>query len=336
MQNDSTQGAALVPIADIERMALAVAKSGLFGIKTPDQAAALMLVAQAEGRHPGIVARDYHIIQGRPTLKADAILARFQEAGGTVEWSEYTDTRVEGTFSHPSGGKLTLAWSIEDAKRAGLANSATWKQYPRAMLRARVISEGIRTVFPGVLAGVYTPEEVADFGAKPPPERNMGPVKRADEPTPKRETITEAQHRRLEALIREHGLPRERVKQAVARYLGKHGEHLSKLRTDHAKWVEGQLPKWADAYRKEQERAAQQAGSALDWAVNEGGWDGSLEGLEPIIKDLEQRAKSERTAARMKDRGGDDQEQLANADALAQRAAGLRFHLERHSQEVAQ
>ncbi|MBK8184776.1 MAG: hypothetical protein IPK63_18615 [Candidatus Competibacteraceae bacterium] len=49
------------------------------------------------------------------------------------------------------------------AKRANLAGKDLWKQYPRAMLRARVISEGIRTVYPGVLSGMYTPEEVRDF-----------------------------------------------------------------------------------------------------------------------------------------------------------------------------
>ena len=48
----------LVPIADIERMAVAVAKSGLFGMKTPEQAIALMLIAQAEGMHPAIAARE--------------------------------------------------------------------------------------------------------------------------------------------------------------------------------------------------------------------------------------------------------------------------------------
>ena len=42
----------LVTIGDIERMAAAVAKSGLFGVKQPEQAMALMLVAQAEGLHP--------------------------------------------------------------------------------------------------------------------------------------------------------------------------------------------------------------------------------------------------------------------------------------------
>jgi hypothetical protein len=57
---------------------------------------------------------------------------------------------------------------MEQAKRAGLATKDVWKQYPRAMLRARVVSEGIRTIFPGVLGGLYTPEEVQDFDTKPP------------------------------------------------------------------------------------------------------------------------------------------------------------------------
>ena len=77
---------ALVPVDQIERMAISVAKSGLFGVKNPDQAMALMLIAQAEGLHPAIAARDYHIINGRPALRADAMLARFQNAGGRVEW----------------------------------------------------------------------------------------------------------------------------------------------------------------------------------------------------------------------------------------------------------
>jgi hypothetical protein len=35
------------------------------------------------------------------------------------------------------------------------------------MLRARVVSEGIRTVFPGCVVGTYTPEEIQDFDSKP-------------------------------------------------------------------------------------------------------------------------------------------------------------------------
>lgn len=158
---------AIVPLGDIERMAFAVSKSNLFGVKTPEQALALMLVAQAEGMHPAIAATHYHVINGRPTLKADAMLSRFQAAGGTVNWKTYTDAEVTGTFSHPQGGRVDITWTVAQAQTAGLTKNPTWKQYPRQMLRSRCISEGIRTVYPGVTVGVYTPEEVQDFAPSP-------------------------------------------------------------------------------------------------------------------------------------------------------------------------
>ncbi len=165
-----------VTFESMERMASAVAKSGLFGVKTPDQALALMLVAQAEGRHPATAAQEYHIIQNRPALKADTLLARYQQAGGTVKFEELSEKRCAATFSHPASGAFTIDWTIEMAQRAGLASRDTWKSYPRAMLRARVISEGVRTSFPGVAIGVYTPEELQD-GA---PEVDITPVSQAD------------------------------------------------------------------------------------------------------------------------------------------------------------
>lgn len=150
-------------VTELEVMANHIVKSGLFGLRKTEEAVALMLVAQAEGRHPGTVAAEYHIIQGRPALKADAILARFQSAGGKVEWSEYTDECVSGTFSHPAGGSLKVDWDMDRAKAAGLGTKDNWKKYPRQMLRARVISDGVRGVYPAVLQGFYTPEEVQDF-----------------------------------------------------------------------------------------------------------------------------------------------------------------------------
>jgi len=164
----------IIPFNDIENMAIVAAKSKLFGLNTPEQVMALMLLCQAEGLHPGIALRDYHLIQGRPALKADAMLARFQQAGGAVKWDVYTDQEVTGTFSHPSGGSLAVTWTISHAKSIGIANKDNWKNYPRAMLRARCISEGIRAVYPGCVVGVYTPEEVQDF--QPPSNKDMGMV----------------------------------------------------------------------------------------------------------------------------------------------------------------
>ena len=165
----------LITVDQIQTMANAVVKSQLFGMKTVEQATALMLIAQAEGYHPALAARDYHIIQGRPTLKAETMMARFQQQGGKVDWKTLTDEEVTATFSHPSGGSATITWTFDQARKAGLTNKDNWKNYPRAMLRARVVSEGIRTVFPGVVLGVYTPEEVQDIPTQP-KTRDMGTV----------------------------------------------------------------------------------------------------------------------------------------------------------------
>jgi len=172
----------IVPLQDIQHMAEVAASSKMFGFKSTQEAMAIMLLCQAEGLHPAIAMRDFHVIQGRPALKADAMLARFQQAGGSVTWKEYTDEKVTGIFSHPQGGTLELSWTLRQAREIGIANKDNWKNYPRAMLRARVISEGIRSVFPGCVVGVYTPEEVQDFQpATQSKVKHMGEVERVED-----------------------------------------------------------------------------------------------------------------------------------------------------------
>jgi hypothetical protein len=153
----------VVQYQQIERMANAVAKSGLFAVKTPEAAVSLMLIAQAEGIHPAQAMMDYDVIQGKPALKASAMLARFQRAGGTVEWLEATDQKVSGTFTHAAGGSVTVTWDDARVAQAGLTNPMH-KKFPLQMKRARCISEGVRAVCPGVTPlNMYTPEETVDM-----------------------------------------------------------------------------------------------------------------------------------------------------------------------------
>jgi hypothetical protein len=152
-----------IPVGEVERMAIAVAKSGLFGIKTPEAAMSLMLISMAEGRHPALAARDYDIIQGKPAKKAEAMLRDFLQSGGSVEWHHLSDEIAEATFSHPQGGKVRIAWDMARAKTAGLASRDMFKKFPRQMLRSRTVSEGIRTVCPMATSGMYVPEEVSEF-----------------------------------------------------------------------------------------------------------------------------------------------------------------------------
>jgi hypothetical protein len=157
----------LIPFQDQQRMAESIVKSKFYGFTDINQVMAVMIVAQAENKHPGTVVQEYDIIQGRPALKSQAILARFQQAGGKVEYLTYTDEKVEMTFSHPAGGSLTLAWTMKQAASIGLATKDNWKKYPRAMLKARVVSEGVRAVYPACILGHYAVEEVMDFDSKP-------------------------------------------------------------------------------------------------------------------------------------------------------------------------
>lgn len=164
---------ALVPasgtmnFADVERLGVAIAKSGLFGIKTPEQAVALMMIAHAEGRHPALAARDYDIIQGRPAKKAEAMLRDFLEAHGKVEWHKLDDSIADATFSHPQGGKVRVSWDLARAQKAGLASKDMYKRFPRQMLRSRTVSEGVRTVWPMATSGLYVPEEVTTIEHEP-------------------------------------------------------------------------------------------------------------------------------------------------------------------------
>jgi hypothetical protein len=159
----TTSQYAPIPVSDIEKMANAITRSGLFGIRSQEQAVALMLIAQAEGKHPASVAAEYDIIQNRPALKSHAALARFQQAGGKIQWTSRTDDKASAKFNHPAGGEVEIIWTMERAKAAGLTGKSNWKTYPAQMLSCRVVAEGVRAVFPACLNGTYLVEEVQDF-----------------------------------------------------------------------------------------------------------------------------------------------------------------------------
>lgn len=170
-------------IEEAKQIATYLARSNLFGCKTPEQAFALMLLADAEGLHPAAAARDYHVIDGKPSLRADAMLARYMAAGGRIKWIKREPEEVSAEFSHASSGSVVITWDKKRAELAGFWGKANWRKHPVQMLSARVISEGVRASFPGVVAGIYTPEEVQDFDS---PRQSPRPA-----PQPRQETVTE-------------------------------------------------------------------------------------------------------------------------------------------------
>lgn len=165
----------------LEAYSVIAHNSGMFGTSSPEQAGAMMLIAKAFGV-PAIMAfQQFDIIENKPAMKAVAMQSRFQQAGGTVEYLSYTDENVTVRLSHPhcpnpvtiiaswddckgiNGEKVTGFKSRSFTKTRDGGVKKNWADSRRSMLRSRAISEGVRATLPGVLHGLYTPEEVDEM-----------------------------------------------------------------------------------------------------------------------------------------------------------------------------
>jgi hypothetical protein len=67
-----------------------------------------------------------------------------------------------------------MVWTFEQAQKAGLTGKDNWKNYPRAMLRARCIAEGVRAVYPAAIGGLMVSEEAQDMPPIPAAPKQMG------------------------------------------------------------------------------------------------------------------------------------------------------------------
>ncbi len=154
-------------IAELTAVAKQVAASRLFpGVENEQAAFTLMLLCQAEGLHPINAMRRYHIIKGRPSMRADAMQAEFQRQGGVVAWLESSNDVCSARFTHPAHAPegFVVTVRLAELHAAGVTQSnPNYARWPRQMLRARAISEGVRAVLPGVVVGIYSDVEVEDM-----------------------------------------------------------------------------------------------------------------------------------------------------------------------------
>lgn len=139
-------------------------KSGLLPdtIKTPAAAVAIMLTGRELGIPPMQAFRSVYVVKGKPTLSAQLMGALIRRDGHSYHVDELNDRRCVITFQRRGGRPYTHTFTIEEAERAGLAATATWKAYTKAMLFSRCMSAGARIEMPDVIAGMYTPDELTD------------------------------------------------------------------------------------------------------------------------------------------------------------------------------
>lgn len=163
---------ALVPRSfdDAWRIAQAFAKSGMCpqGMDKPEQVLVAVMAGAEIGLAPFQAVQSFAVINNRPSLWGDGMLAVVRGRGVRVE------ERLEGE------GDRMVAWckvtrpdtqeviersfSVDDAKAAGLWTKAgPWKQYPKRMLQMRARAWALRDGCADMLRGIHMAEEAQDM-----------------------------------------------------------------------------------------------------------------------------------------------------------------------------
>ena len=150
---------------DVERAAKAMAASGFFAdTKQASQAIVKILAAREIGLGPFAGMTGVNIIQGKPAFGANIMAACVKKSGRyNYRVTEMSDKICMIEFMERLDGKWTTIgeskFTIEDARKAGTKNL---DKFPRNMLFARAMSNGVRWYCPDVMNGsvVYTPEEL--------------------------------------------------------------------------------------------------------------------------------------------------------------------------------
>jgi hypothetical protein len=149
----------------LERQCEVIAKSGLApkSVSTPEKILTIALKGRELNLPPMQSLSHIHIIEGRPALSAELMVALVHRAGHKLRVLETTSERcvVEGVRTDDPEYVARAEFTLDDAGRAGLLGRPAWKHYPTAMLRARAISSLCRFAFADVISGCsYTPEEL--------------------------------------------------------------------------------------------------------------------------------------------------------------------------------
>lgn len=167
------------PVTAIKTLGTSIARSQIFGCQNESQGEVLAMECMARRLPPLMLAERYHIIQGKLSMKSDAMLAGFEEADGEYEIKEYSPEACEIIFSRgKSEIRIRITWEdaqrepwpwFLDKKTGQKVLKETWASPigRQDLLWARVVSRGVRRLAPGVVCGRYTPEEIGDFDDAP-------------------------------------------------------------------------------------------------------------------------------------------------------------------------
>lgn len=159
--------------AEIMMLGNVLQKSGYFkDVRDQAQAVTKILFGRELGFSPIVSMSGIHIIEGKPALSSN-LMATLIKRSGKYDYRVLISTaqtcslmfkeKIDGVWEEAGESTFT----IDDAKTAGVhfksrdGHPTSWTKFPKAMLFARAISQGLRTYCPDVSAApIYNPEEM--------------------------------------------------------------------------------------------------------------------------------------------------------------------------------
>ncbi len=136
----------------------------------PDGIFAIVETAKSVGVDPlHALNGGMYFVKGRVEMSSMMMNTLIRQAGHSITKDKRSNDTV--CILHGKRADTNDTWvesfSIEDAKRAGVAGGMSWRAYPKDMLFARALSRLARQLFPDVIKGCYVQGEVSSDTAIP-------------------------------------------------------------------------------------------------------------------------------------------------------------------------
>lgn len=183
-QEEAPSTMALAPASyhELEAYGRMFAASGFYkGIRKASQAMAKLEYGRELGVGRAAAMSDIHLVDGKPVLSG-TLLAALVRRSERYDYRivVHTDERCEIEFLRLRNDEWvtegTSAFDAKDMQKGGLAGKDNWKKFPRNMMFARAMSNGVKWFAPDIFAGMSVYSEGDDMEA-PPVDASFDPAR---------------------------------------------------------------------------------------------------------------------------------------------------------------
>jgi hypothetical protein len=130
-------------------------------IQTAEQAVAIILTGRELGIAPMQALTTINVIQGKPTVSPQLMLALINRTGQLEDMRVETNTQGATCMMKRKGRQpYTAHFGRSEADAMNLSGKDNYKKQPATMYQWRAVAMAARVVFPDAILGLYSPEEM--------------------------------------------------------------------------------------------------------------------------------------------------------------------------------